>query len=187
MLPSCPFVDNNDAPQSCHQTHTDFNQAPIVSSNVQGANVNATNMNHHTPTMRRFQQPNSSVSNSITSNNPSTNTNSPSKYRGHVMHSLRLVMKARAGSACVPAGQGCGAEEPSTQSDPRGQSRHAVLRSEDVYLPPGHRVHTGILAFSPEEPGRQLAGADDPEGQLVPAGQVMHWLRLIMKSSDELL
>lgn len=106
---------------------------------------------------------------------------------GHVTHSLWLVMKARAGSACVPAGQGCGAEEPSTQSDPCGQSRHAVLRSEDVYLPPGHRVHTGILAFSPKEPGRQLAGADDPEGQLVPAGQVMHWLRLIMKSSDELL
>ena len=76
MLPFCPFIENHVAPQPCHQINTPFDQTPIVSSNVQGINVNANNMNHHTPTTHRFQQPNSSNSNSITCANPSTNANS---------------------------------------------------------------------------------------------------------------
>ena len=80
MSPFHPFVNDNVTPQPCHQTHASFNQAPIVSSNVQGVNGNATNMNHNTTTMHRFQQQNSSVSDTITSANPSMNTNSSCQH-----------------------------------------------------------------------------------------------------------
>ena len=47
----------------------------MLSSNVLGINVNAANMNNNTPTTHCFNQQKSSISNSITSTNPSTNTN----------------------------------------------------------------------------------------------------------------
>ena len=75
MLPFNPFIQNNLLSPPCHQINMPINQMPTISSNIQGINVNANNINHHTPATHLFQQPNSCNNNSTTRANPTTNAN----------------------------------------------------------------------------------------------------------------
>jgi hypothetical protein len=68
------------------------------------------------------------------------------------VHSVALVKLVEL--ECVPARQGAGRIEPSTQNEPDAQLSHAVFPAESWYLPGSQRVHA-----SKPDPGATVPGA----------------------------
>ena len=90
-------------------------------------------------------------------------------------------MKGRVGCMWVPGRHGMAADAPSRQTEPAGQSSHAVAPSSSWNLPAAHLVHVACFGWSLNVPALQLVAASLPTGQKVPSGHVTQSALLVIE------